>query len=365
MELRWKHLAIALTIFPVAIIVFAWIGFFNIGASTGHWKVTEWLLHSAMRTAVKTYALLEVDAPAQLPRHDIGPAAGHFARGCAICHGAPGELVSPSAQRMLPPPPDLTEKVGEWNDAELFWIVKYGVRFTGMPAWPTQARDDEVWAMVAFLRELPGMSAQSYRALSLGQSGRLEISPRGFANAIAECSRCHGRDGLKAGGLVPIIAGQKEGYLLASLRSYADRERRSGIMALPISALDPAVFPDVARHFSRQPSRLRQIMPDEDDRSDGARIVFGGAPDRAIPSCFGCHGNTAIRNETYPDIAGQDEHYIANQLRLFRAAARGGGQNAHLMHKSAERLSDADINALAAFLGALAAKNATPTAAQR
>jgi mono/diheme cytochrome c family protein len=55
---------------------------------------------------------------------------------------------------MLPQPPDLADVVGEWNNAQLFRIVKHGVRFTGMPAWPMQDRDDEVWAMVAFLREL-------------------------------------------------------------------------------------------------------------------------------------------------------------------------------------------------------------------
>ena len=56
---------------------------------------------------------------------------------------------------MLPVPPDLSATVDEWTDAQLFRIVKHGIRFTGMPAWPTQTRDDEVWMMVAFLRALP------------------------------------------------------------------------------------------------------------------------------------------------------------------------------------------------------------------
>ena len=135
-RINWKHVAVALAVLPVAAVLFAWIGFFNVGASTGHWKVTDWFLHFAMRSAVRTYALA-VDEPERLPVEAIKPAAGHFARGCAICHGAPGEPRSPATLKMLPLPPDLASVADEWEDAELFRIVKHGVRFTGMPAWPT------------------------------------------------------------------------------------------------------------------------------------------------------------------------------------------------------------------------------------
>ena len=105
-RINWKHVAVALAVLPFAAVLFAWIGFFNVGASTGHWKITDWFLHFAMRSAVRTYALA-VDEPERLPVEAIKPAAGHFARGCAICHGAPGEPRSPAAMNMLPRPPDL------------------------------------------------------------------------------------------------------------------------------------------------------------------------------------------------------------------------------------------------------------------
>lgn len=94
MHLRWKHVAIAFMALPFVVLIAAWIGFFNVGASTGHWKITEWFLHFAMRSAVRTYALA-VDDPERLPRDGIQTAAAHFARGCAVCHGAPGEPRSP------------------------------------------------------------------------------------------------------------------------------------------------------------------------------------------------------------------------------------------------------------------------------
>ena len=174
MHINWKHLAIGLAILPVVVLFGTWIGFFNVGASSGHWKITEWFLHFAMRSAVRTYALA-VEVPDELPRYAIQPAAGHFARGCAICHGAPGEPRPPTVHLMLPQPPDLAGKVGEWTDAQLFRIVKHGVRFTGMPAWPTQQRDDEVWAMIAFLRELPSMDEATWRDLAYGNGAQPPI----------------------------------------------------------------------------------------------------------------------------------------------------------------------------------------------
>jgi cytochrome c553 len=214
MHISWKKLAIALAILPFVVMLAAWIGFFNVGASSGHWKITEWFLHFAMRSAVRTYALA-VEVPAALPRHAIQPAAGHFARGCAICHGAPGEPRSPVVERMLPQPPDLAGTVGEWTDAQLFRIVKHGVRFTGMPAWPTQERDDEVWAMVAFLRELPSMDEATYRDLAYGEKLAPPADAAGtLRQVLADCARCHGEDGLGRGPAIPILAGQSEAYLL-------------------------------------------------------------------------------------------------------------------------------------------------------
>ena len=70
-------------------------------------------------------------------------------------------------------------QVSRWNPEELLYLVKHGIKFTGMPAWTALQRDDEVWAVVAFLRALPGMDADDYARLVL--TGRLpapETRPR-------------------------------------------------------------------------------------------------------------------------------------------------------------------------------------------
>ena len=162
MRLRRRHILVTAVAAPAIAVLVAWIGFFNIGASSGHWRITEWFLELAMRSAIRTYALA-VDAPDALPKDALIPAAGHYAEGCAFCHGAGGVPRNPAVRAMLPVPPDLSATVDEWTDAQLFRIIKHGIRFTGMPAWPTQTRDDEVWMMVAFLRALPEFDSNDYR----------------------------------------------------------------------------------------------------------------------------------------------------------------------------------------------------------
>ncbi|TKT76153.1 c-type cytochrome [Aquamicrobium sp. LC103] len=360
-RIKPKHLITGLAALPFAAVLFAWSGIFDVSASSGHWKITEWFLHFAMRSSVRTHALA-VKAPDELPRHALKPAAGHFARGCAICHGAPGEPRSPAALRILPPPPDLAGIVDEWTDPQLFQIVKHGVKYTGMPAWPTQERDDEVWAMVAFLRELPGLDAERYRELAYGDAEPALGRAYGFEEALAECSRCHGRDGQAGGESVPVLAGQSETYLLASLSAYLEGSRPSGIMEIPARAVEPEFLPELARHFAAQP----RIVParTEDDSAlhrRGETIARNGISQTRVPACLECHGRTE-RNPLYPNIAGQHENYIAGQLELFRDGMRGGTRYNHLMRNAAKNLTDGDIEALAAYFSRLQAppENETP-----
>jgi mono/diheme cytochrome c family protein len=65
---------------------------------------------------------------------------------------------------MYPQPPVLTDSAKEWSAGELFWIIRNGIKMSGMPAWPGRS-DDDLWNIVAFLQKLPGMSEQDYGTL--------------------------------------------------------------------------------------------------------------------------------------------------------------------------------------------------------
>jgi mono/diheme cytochrome c family protein len=39
-----------------------------------------------------------------------------------------------------------------YTEAQLFWVIKHGIRNTGMPAWGGMLSDDEVWQLVSLLK---------------------------------------------------------------------------------------------------------------------------------------------------------------------------------------------------------------------
>ncbi len=349
MIIRGKYLIAGLVALPVIGLIVVWLGVVGVGASGGHWAVTDWFLHLAMRNSVRTAALSveapPLDDPALLPL-----AAGHYETGCAICHGSPAQPRSEAVLAMLPPPPDLKGVVDTWTDEELFTIIQHGVKYTGMPAWPTQLRPDEAWAMVAFLRELPQMDAARYHALSgldpppmLGEASPMPIT----------CESCHSEQRLSAGSLIPRLAGQSEAYLLESLRAYADGRRPSGAMGVAVGLLSDDALSELARDYARQ--RKPELGPESKSETanvelleKGKILAEQGRPADRIPACLSCHEKEG-RNPLYPRLTGQSAPYMARQLKLFNEAVRGGTAYSHLMTEVARKLTAEDIAAVSAY----------------
>lgn len=428
--LTWKRIAGLGVLLALGGLAVSWSGFVSIAASSGHWSVTRWFLGWTMENAVETQSI-PVSKPKDLDLGDpalVQRSAGHFATGCAPCHGAPGVPQSPVVEAMTPSPPRLEDKVGEWSDEELFWIVKHGLKYTGMPAWPTQRREDEVWAQVAFLRALPEMTREEYADLALGggladddieAGGETTPALDGIVeNALTDCARCHGRDGLGVGDgptedAFPIIAGQPEVYLYATLRAFALGWRESGFMEPPATRYEPEVLLALARHYARQPpgaedpltgagpqperlapigtepmaiERIEPIGAPEDVVQDapgvleggaellsfvvpaaaagppqlredllelGRRLALDGIPAQKVPACQSCHsGLGRERNAFFPYLTGQPEWYLSEQLQLWKEDKRGGTQYEHIMQEIAEEMTPEQIEAVAAWYAA-------------
>jgi mono/diheme cytochrome c family protein len=93
-------------------------------------------------------------------------AIGHYSVACAQCHGAPEHPADPWMV-LYPAPADLTraETVSRWSDAELFWIIENGVKDTGMIALGPTHQPQDIWAVAAFVRQLPDMTPERYHEL--------------------------------------------------------------------------------------------------------------------------------------------------------------------------------------------------------
>ncbi|CAM8668837.1 MULTISPECIES: c-type cytochrome [Sphingobium] len=304
-RLTWKRVMSAGLLLAGAGLLFAWSGLMQVSASSGHWRVTDWFLHWAMRNSVRTYAA--VQAPRDVTT-DAGlvSAAGHFRQACQVCHGAPGVRPSPVMQAATPSAPDLARTADEWSDRELFWIIRHGVKFTAMPAWPAADRNDEVRRMVAFVRLLPRMTAAQYRTLTQvdEETAVADVRP----GLLSTCATCHGADGRGRGQPdIPVIAGQKPGYLLAALRDYADGSRSGAVMQAAAAALTIREMKALADHYAALPGLSEKALS---DRS----LPGTGIASRQLPACLSCHAP----GKAAPILTGQKPEYVAARLRQWQ-----------------------------------------------
>lgn len=339
-------------------------GIVPIKASSGHWRITAWFLDFAKGRSVAMHtwgtAVPPLDRQALVVK---GAGQYHFA--CRPCHGAPGLEQPRIAGAMTPRPPDLRDASRTFDPEELFYIVKHGIKFTGMPAWPAQEREDEVWAMVAFLQSLPTLDAAEYDRLagvaiaSADEQPPLENllgrSPRVPDTVKENCARCHGIDGSGRGtGAFPRLAGQQPVYLAASLLAYARGERHSGIMEPLAASLGPEDISSIAEYYAGLAApAVASTDPPEGDIEYGARIATAGLPDEMIPACQECHGPGVTRNPHYPRLAGQYAEYLRLQLSLFQRRQRGGTPYHKIMHKVVGHLTDEQIRAVTAYYASL------------
>lgn len=127
----------------------------SLSALEGPGRVETYLATQAKRWLVGRRAGGELAVrPAN---NDLSVAMGRMQYGarCASCHGQDGRTPTDVGLAQYPPTPALdSPEVQQWSDAELFWIIKHGIRLTGMPAFGNIHTDDEVWHLVHYVRSL-------------------------------------------------------------------------------------------------------------------------------------------------------------------------------------------------------------------
>jgi cytochrome c553 len=345
--MKWiVRIGIGVAAVAVAGFLLAASGAIPVTESPGDYASTRWFVQFAKRRSIETHSL-RVRAPSLDRPSLVLKGAGHYETTCRSCHGAPPSPRTRIALGMEPPPPNLAGRVPTWSDGELFSIVKHGIMFTGMPAWPEQQRDDEVWAVVAFLRRLPGMGADEYKRLA-----GLESAPA--AAGVEACARCHGIDGRGRGaGAFPRLAGQSPTYLRLALEAYSRGGRRSGIMRSVVVGMTPEQMGQMAAYYGGLETPLRASAVNAAD-DPGARIALRGIPEQNVPSCSDCHGPGGDpRNPAYPRLEGQYEEYLVLQLELFASQRRGGSRYAHIMQQVAPRLKPEQMREVARYYASL------------
>jgi mono/diheme cytochrome c family protein len=148
---------------------YIWSGLYNIAADDPHtrpvYAVLEELREHSIDRQARGIPVPDLTDPALLRQ-----GAGNYAAMCVGCHRAPGMDDTELSRGLYPAPPALA--LGTPDDpAHQFWVIKHGIKASGMPAWGRSMDDPYIWGMVALLQQLPKLSPEQYHALVESSGG--------------------------------------------------------------------------------------------------------------------------------------------------------------------------------------------------
>jgi mono/diheme cytochrome c family protein len=154
--------ALLLLVAAAAVAIYA--GLYNVAADIPHTQPVYWLFDTVRQRSVAARAR-DIVVPNDLDdTNRVSRGAGQYAEMCSGCHLAPGMKRTEISRGLYPRAPELRRKT-DLTPAEQFWIVKHGVKMTGMPAWGVTHEDELLWDVVAFVRKLPELTPEQYEAL--------------------------------------------------------------------------------------------------------------------------------------------------------------------------------------------------------
>jgi mono/diheme cytochrome c family protein len=202
-------------------------GLYDVGALAPHWQFAYTFLEYGMHESVRNHASDVVSkAPADTASLQAGAAL--YKANCVACHGGPGVAMANFAKSMQPTPGPLVDAARRWSAPEMYWIVRHGIKTSGMPAWQYHMSDAQIWQVVGFLSHLPRLSPQQFAVFDAGVAAApMPDGPARLAGDVARgkaalaqyaCQSCH---------VIPGITGSKT-YVGPQLAGFGKQEKIAG-----------------------------------------------------------------------------------------------------------------------------------------
>lgn len=163
-------------------------GVVDVGADTPHAPLVHQLLELTRERSIARRAA-DIAAPENLTDPErIRRGAGNYAAMCVDCHLAPELPDSEIRQGLYPGPPNLSlpgdAPPAARNAVRQFWIIKHGIKASGMPAWSKGGMEDEaIWDLVAFLQQMPALTNAAYEQLVASSEGHSHAGMAGHGDA--------------------------------------------------------------------------------------------------------------------------------------------------------------------------------------
>jgi mono/diheme cytochrome c family protein len=165
----WVWLGASAALVAVVATATVSLGVYNVAADDPHSRAVYALLETARERSIAVRAAkLQVPANLNDPER-IRQGAGNYNAMCVACHLSPEAAATELSKGLYPAPPNLSKQ--PIAPAEAFWVIKHGIKASGMPAWGGSMDDEFIWNMAAFLQELPKLDKAGYQALVASSDG--------------------------------------------------------------------------------------------------------------------------------------------------------------------------------------------------
>lgn len=187
MNTHMRHvvtLTVVLSILAVGVTAFVASGTYNMAADDPHYRPTLVALTQLRDRSIHN-RMSDIQVPPLNDPARIKQGAANFNSMCSGCHIPPGGEPTEISQGLYPAPPTVTE-LAKLDPRHAFWVIKHGLKMSGMPAWGVTMYDSALWDMVAALPKISKMSPQEYRALVDGVEETGQKHPEAEKDAHAE-----------------------------------------------------------------------------------------------------------------------------------------------------------------------------------
>ncbi len=227
----------------------------------------------------------DLDDPAR-----IRQGAGNYNAMCTGCHLGPGMQDTELSMGLYPAPPNLSKETVDADTA--FWVIKHGIKASGMPAWGKSMDDEYIWNMAAFLQALPKLTPEQYQALVASSGGHSHGGGESEGHAHAEGGEDHHDEG--------------------DAHAHTEGEEHNAMAGMPMDAPKPHSHPSGTPPHVDAPKDTKAPSGEVHIHADGKKHVHDAKPTAtpatAKPTTADPHAGMDMP-ETEPASDGHDHQH--------------------------------------------------------
>jgi cytochrome c553 len=165
--------------------------------------------------------------------------------------------------------------------------------------------------------------------------------------AAGSCVLCHGEQGESSSEVFPKLAAQHPNYIARQLAAFKSGDRKSASMRPMVRNLTTEDMKALGEYYFQMPATASEIK-DQELALVGRYVYTQGNRFSGVPACAGCHGPQGAGTPNLPRLAGQNELYLENQIKLFNKRERTNDNE--VMHTIAAKLTELEIKAVSEYL---------------